>query len=735
MTEKIISLSTYYYNKTEIDNLLKSKIIDASSTNPIDLNTYTTGGFYYCNSDTSKAAYITPLPIPGKSFFLLVEDWGTSNYTKQTLTHWNTNRTFIRIRTNSGGWGNWEELSKTSHVHGNITSDGKIGSDANKPIITTTNGTLTTGSFGTTANTFCQGNDSRLSNARAPTSHLHGNITNDGKIGSDENKPIITTTNGKLIAGAFESSTSNIKMNGPVNVGSLNTFARADHIHPSDTSKSDIYHTHTNLEETSSIPSNSDLNNELYTVAGYYKVKSGESKTLSNRPYPDETYNMAARIEVKVYKNGAYYEYIQFYYTYNDNINIYYRRGHEVDTTTSSYTPLTWGNWKKIVNFEALSTVATSGLYEDLDHLPSIPIANTSNTNIQMDGVQNAGSLDTYAKADHIHPINASIKKEDNLNDYIIPGFYYCTGSTIGRDVLNYPECDSTTLKNSAANGFTLLVEKLNDSSTKQTLTVYNSTNVNPRTFIRIKLANSTGNWNDWKEIEYKGHTHSTNDITGTIATNQIANTAITMDKINSNVYDTTNGGTNGSNKLITSGAVYNGLTNHTHSEYLTSQDISGKEDISNKTSSWNTTVDDTRYPTEKLVKNSLDAKANSDHTHGWINASNDLKYGYGDRHFLYVNEKIRLAYLRFSDCFSAAEAKIYYYPTQTQNYLDNSEGARPMIPTQYLPKVLVTGALNVPYGVLRVNIDGVVSLNLSQGWSYTGGQCKPIYGTVFWHF
>lgn len=49
-----------------------------------------------------------------------------------------------------------------SHTHGNITNSGAIGSTANLPIITTTSGVLTTGSFGTTTNTFCQGNDSRL---------------------------------------------------------------------------------------------------------------------------------------------------------------------------------------------------------------------------------------------------------------------------------------------------------------------------------------------------------------------------------------------------------------------------------------------------------------------------------------------------------------------------------------------------------------------------------------------
>ena len=64
-------------------------------------------------------------------------------------------------------------MAPSSHTHGNITNDGKVGSTENKPLITTTSGKITTGSFGTSANTFCQGNDSRLSNARTPTSHTH----------------------------------------------------------------------------------------------------------------------------------------------------------------------------------------------------------------------------------------------------------------------------------------------------------------------------------------------------------------------------------------------------------------------------------------------------------------------------------------------------------------------------------------------------------------------------------
>lgn len=58
-----------------------------------------------------------------------------------------------------------------SHSHGNITNDGKIGSTENLPLITTASGVVTVGSFGSTANTFCQGNDSRLSDARTPLAH------------------------------------------------------------------------------------------------------------------------------------------------------------------------------------------------------------------------------------------------------------------------------------------------------------------------------------------------------------------------------------------------------------------------------------------------------------------------------------------------------------------------------------------------------------------------------------
>lgn len=101
---------------------------------------------------------------------------GSISGTAGSAATWTTARTFTIGSTGKSVNGSanisWTlgeiGAAATSHSHGNITSAGAIGSTASLPIITTTSGVLTTGSFGTAANTFCQGNDSRLSNARTP---------------------------------------------------------------------------------------------------------------------------------------------------------------------------------------------------------------------------------------------------------------------------------------------------------------------------------------------------------------------------------------------------------------------------------------------------------------------------------------------------------------------------------------------------------------------------------------
>lgn len=81
--------------------------------------------------------------------------------------------------TTLGGYGITDAASST-HGHGNITNAGAIGTTSGLPIITTTSGVLTTGSFGSSAGTFCQGNDARLSDTRNTSNSITFNNAGSG---------------------------------------------------------------------------------------------------------------------------------------------------------------------------------------------------------------------------------------------------------------------------------------------------------------------------------------------------------------------------------------------------------------------------------------------------------------------------------------------------------------------------------------------------------------------------
>ena len=91
------------------------------------------------------------------------------------------------------------DYAPLNHQHGSISTDGKIGSTANKPLITGTDGVITAGDFGTSANTFASGN------------HTHGNITTDGKISGATDGDIVVTTAGGVINTANQILSTQLK--------------------------------------------------------------------------------------------------------------------------------------------------------------------------------------------------------------------------------------------------------------------------------------------------------------------------------------------------------------------------------------------------------------------------------------------------------------------------------------------------------------------------------------------
>ncbi|MFH1981760.1 MAG: hypothetical protein ABIL58_07945 [Pseudomonadota bacterium] len=105
-------------------------------------------------------------------------DVGLGSVENTALSTWAGSGNITTIGTLSAGTVPWTRLSgvpssfaPASHAHGNIANGGTVGSTANLPLITGTSGIIQAGSFGTAAATFCQGNDSRLSDARTPLSH------------------------------------------------------------------------------------------------------------------------------------------------------------------------------------------------------------------------------------------------------------------------------------------------------------------------------------------------------------------------------------------------------------------------------------------------------------------------------------------------------------------------------------------------------------------------------------
>jgi len=141
------SMPTLDLNTLNVDKLLSYSRLGAASTNK------------FTTVDNANAVLTIDTYNGTSTYFHQLGFSSDGNmYQRRSTGAWNTVWTS----------GNFipSNYSLNTHSHGNITNSGYIGSIASLPIITGTGGILQAGSFSTTAGTFCQGNDSRLSDAR-----------------------------------------------------------------------------------------------------------------------------------------------------------------------------------------------------------------------------------------------------------------------------------------------------------------------------------------------------------------------------------------------------------------------------------------------------------------------------------------------------------------------------------------------------------------------------------------
>ena len=87
--------------------------------------------------------------------------------------------------------GNRALSSRTIASGTGMTGGGNLTADRTLAVDFASNGS-------TSSTQAVRADDSRLSNSRTPTSHTHGNISNDGRIGSVSGLPVVTTASGSL---------------------------------------------------------------------------------------------------------------------------------------------------------------------------------------------------------------------------------------------------------------------------------------------------------------------------------------------------------------------------------------------------------------------------------------------------------------------------------------------------------------------------------------------------------
>jgi hypothetical protein len=188
-------------------------------------------GETYRISVAGKIGGISGINVETGDMILCIQDNTVSGDQATVGMYWNV------VQTNIDG----TVVGPVSSVDNRIVSfngiTGKIIKDSG--IDSTSVSTAVTNSHTHTNKSNLDSIDQSLATTSSPT---FANITDSGLTASqivqtNASKQLVSISPATAYNQAFEALTSNIKMNNTVSVGSLSTIARADHIHPIDTSR------------------------------------------------------------------------------------------------------------------------------------------------------------------------------------------------------------------------------------------------------------------------------------------------------------------------------------------------------------------------------------------------------------------------------------------------------------------------------------------------------------------
>jgi hypothetical protein len=169
----------------EVDQANLFDVSDAAASNIIELKTAKTGNAsstqVVLGNDSRLSDSRTPTAHTHELSSLSSTGAGTDDILASDgdgTASWRNLSTFIGENVGPADIG----AAQASHTHGNITNAGAIGTTANLPLKTGTNGVVEAGSFSNTAGSFCEGNDARLSDDRDPNLHAASHLPD----GADE---------------------------------------------------------------------------------------------------------------------------------------------------------------------------------------------------------------------------------------------------------------------------------------------------------------------------------------------------------------------------------------------------------------------------------------------------------------------------------------------------------------------------------------------------------------------